>query len=123
MRKVTIGSIISAQRYEKGYSRRIASQGLCSTQMLIKIENDEAETDKFVLDMILQRLGKSSDRLETIISDNEYQKMCCRKAIEVDIWKGRVDEAHNLLENYAIQYSKRNAVHEMFVLQQEVKDS
>jgi len=117
--EVTIGSIIAGERYERGYSRRQVCQGLCSTQMLIKIEKDDAETDKFVLDMLLQRLGKSPDKLESIIADEEYKKIYSRKNIEVAIWKKQLNEARTLLKIYETKYARKNTVHEMFVLRNE----
>lgn len=89
MNNTTIGAIISTLRYEKKCSRRKLCQGLCSTQMLMKIENDAADVDKFMLDMLLQRLGKSSDKLEVILSQEEYDKIYARDYMEELIWKNK----------------------------------
>lgn len=116
MDNTTIGAIIATLRYEKKYSRKKLCQGLCSTQMLIKIENDEADVDKFMLDMLLQRLGKSSDKLEVILSDEEYEKIYARDYIEELIWKNKKHEAGVLLKKYEEQYAKDSNVQKMFVL-------
>lgn len=48
MNEITLGEIIAKIRGKKGYSRKQVCDGLCSTQMLAKIENDEADTDKLL---------------------------------------------------------------------------
>lgn len=116
MDNTTIGAIIATLRYEKKYSRKKLCQGLCSTQMLIKIENDEADVDKFMLDMLLQRLGKSSDKLEVILSDEEYEKIYIRDYIEELIWKNKKYEADVLLKKYEERYARDSNVQKMFVL-------
>jgi transcriptional regulator with XRE-family HTH domain len=116
MDNTTIGAIIATLRYEKQYSRKKLCQGLCSTQMLIKIENDEADVDKFMLDMLLQRLGKSPDKLEVILSDEEYEKIYARDYIEELIWRNEKEQAYRLLEDYELRYAKDSNVQKMFVL-------
>lgn len=116
MNSTTMGAMITSLRCQKNCSRNKLCQGLCSTQMLIKIENDEADIDKFMLDMLLQRLGKSPDKLEVILSDDEYEKIYQRDYIEELIWKSKKDEAIALLETYANDYAKESNVQKMFVL-------
>lgn len=116
MENTSIGAIIATLRYEKKCSRRKLCQGLCSTQMMIKIENDETEVDKFMLDMLLQRLGKSPDKLEVILSDEEYEKIYTRDYIEELIWKNEKEEAEDLLKKYEERYAKDSNVQKMFVL-------
>ena len=116
MSNITIGRIIEKLRQEKNYSRKKLSQGLCSTQMLIKIENNESDVDKFMSDILLQRLGKSPDKLEIIISNEEYRKIHIRDEIEELIWKRKRDEAEKLLSEYEVQYAKDSYVQKMYIL-------
>lgn len=116
MNNSTIGAIIASLRYEKHFSRKKLCQGLCSTQMLIKIENEDANVDKFMLDMLLQRLGKSPSKLEMILSDEEYEKIYARDFIEELIWKKEKRQAYCCLEEYEWRYAKDSNVQKMFVL-------
>lgn len=116
MSNTTIGGIIEKLRVEKNYTRRKLSQGLCSTQMLIKIENNKSDVDKFMSDILLQRLGKSPDKLEILISEEEYRKLYMRDEIEELIWKRKKEEAEALLLEYENSYAKDNTVQKMFVL-------
>lgn len=116
MSNITLGKIIEKLRIEKNYSRRQLCQGLCSTQMLIKIETDQSDVDKFLADILLQRLGKSSDKLEIILSDEEYSKIYARDEIEELIWKKDRDRAEAILHEYEALYARDSNVHKMFVL-------
>lgn len=116
MSNITIGRIIEKLRQEKNYSRKKLSQGLCSTQMLIKIETNKSDVDKFMSDILLQRLGKSPDKLEILISKEEYRKLYMRDEIEELIWKRKKEEAEALLLEYENSYAKDNTVQKMFVL-------
>lgn len=116
MSNITIGRIIEKLRQEKNYSRKKLCQGLCSTQMLIKIETNRSDVDKFMSDILLQRLGKSPDKLEIIISDEEYRKIHIRDEIEELIWKRKRDEADKLLSEYETKYVKDSYVQKMFIL-------
>ena len=116
MSNITLGKIIEKLRIEKNYSRRQLCQGLCSAQMLIKIETDQSDVDKFLADILLQRLGKSSDKLEIILSDEEYSKIYARDEIEELIWKKDRDKAEAILHEYEALYAKDSNVHKMFVL-------
>lgn len=116
MSNITIGRIIEKLRQEKNYSRKKLCQGLCSTQTLIKIENNKSDVDKFMSDILLQRLGKSPDKLEILISKEEYRKLYMRDEIEELIWKRKKEEAEALLLEYEKSYAKDNTVQKMFVL-------
>lgn len=116
MNHTTIGTMLTALRTKKNYTRKQLCRGLCTIQMLEKIERDMCDTDKFLLDMLLQRLGKSPDKLELILSEGEYRRIRMRDLIEELIWKQKKEKAQYLLEKYEEQYAKNNRVQKMYVL-------
>ena len=68
MELVTIGSLIKQLRKEKmGISRKKLADGLCSAQMIYEIERDQYESDPLMIDVLLQRMGKSPDKLERVL--------------------------------------------------------
>ncbi len=109
-----IGSLLRYEREEKNISRERICQGLCAEPMLLKIEENKCETDKLLLDILFQRLGKSPDKLEIIISLDEYTKISARDDIDELICKRKYDEAAELLEAYIIKYEDTNAAHKMY---------
>lgn len=107
--KMTLGSIIATLRNEMCYSRKQVCYGLCTTQMLAKIENDEVDTDKLLLDQIIQRLGKSTDNLEIILSDEEYERIAMREELEQAIWKMKKSNVQTYMQKYIKTMPKNNA--------------
>lgn len=115
MNNTTIGTMLASLRMKKDYTRKKLCRGLCTVQMLEKIERDMCDTDKFLLDMLLQRLGKSPDKLELILSEGEYRRVRMRDLIEELIWRQKKKKAQYLLEKYEEQYAKNNRVQKMYV--------
>lgn len=109
MKKTVLGSIIYDLRTERKYSRKQVSKGLCSEQMLAKIEKDEVDADKLLLEQIIYRLGKSMDNLEIILSDKEYEQITARDNIEQLIWKKDKQELDKCLSEYEKNMPKNNA--------------
>ena len=112
----TIGTIIKELREEQDISRSKLCKGICSAQMLNLIEQDACETDKYMLDILLQRLGKSPDRLELIISNEEYKSMRVRDLIEELCWKKKKEKALYLLEKYMNCFPGKNNVLKIYEL-------
>lgn len=101
MRYTTIGSLISKARKEKkGVTLRKLSNGICSVQMLYQIEKDELESDLLMTDILLQRLGKSPDKLECILQADMYKMVRVRDLLEKSILKGKRALAEYILERY-----------------------
>lgn len=64
---LTIGNLIETLRAEKCISRKALAEGLCSEQMLYDIETDRRESDPLIVDILLQCLGRSPDKLERVL--------------------------------------------------------
>ncbi len=64
MRQNDIGKIIFTLRKHYNISQEMLCSGLCSDATLSRIELGERIPDKFLLDALLQRLGKSPDKLD-----------------------------------------------------------
>lgn len=109
-----IGSILRYERENKNISREKLCCGLCTAQMLNKIEDNKCETDKLLMDILFQRLGKSPDKLELIISEEEYKKICERDDIDMLICKNRLNKAEQKLETYMAQFEKKMYAHQMY---------
>lgn len=104
MRYITIGNLLVQMRREKkGITRKKLSDGLCSAQMLYQIEKDQFETDPLMIDMLLQRLGKSPDKLERILQADMYRMVRVRDLLEKTIYKGKRAPAAYILEQYPVR--------------------
>jgi hypothetical protein len=95
-----VGEIINNLRMEAGISRAVLSKGLMHNRELSRIENGTKIPSKLLLDAIFQRLGKSADRIETILSYKEYQLIFLREKIESSLLKNDIIEYHKYYEEY-----------------------
>lgn len=109
-----IGSLLRYERENNNITRERLCAGLCTSPMLFKIEENKGETDKLLLDMLFQRLGKSPDKLEIILSVEEYNKLRARDIIERLILKNKWVKAEYLLNWYLEQYGECTTVHQMY---------
>lgn len=101
---ITIGSIVENLRLQrKDISRKKLSEGLCSLQRLYDIEKDNCESDTLLVDILLQRLGKSPDKLERVLQADMYRMVRLRDLLEEAIMRGRKTHAERILESYPQQ--------------------
>ena len=77
-----IGTLLRYERENNNISREKLCVGLCTSPMLFKIEENKCETDKLLLGMLFQRLGKSPDKLEIILSIEEHSCNSLKAPIE-----------------------------------------
>lgn len=104
MELVTIGSLIKQLRKEKmGISRKKLADGLCSAQMIYEIERDQYESDPLMIDVLLQRMGKSPDKLERVLQSEMYYMIRIRDLLEKAILKGKKALAESILETYPLK--------------------
>lgn len=114
MVRYNIGEIVKQERERRGISQKELSKGICTAQTLSLIELGETETDKLSMDILLQRLGKSPDKLECILSVEEFRKIDQRMKIESAIRKNEGDKADVLLNAYREIYFSKSKVHKMY---------
>jgi len=110
----TVGAIIRELREERKMTRKKLCRGLCTPQFLAFIENDTCETDQYLFNILLQRLGKCPDKLELILSEEEYRRMRVRDMIEELCWKKKKDKALYLLEKYSHGLARESNVQRMY---------
>lgn len=101
MKCITIGMLIKdTRKARKDMTSQKLSKGICSVQMLYQIERDQCDTDLLMTDMLLQRLGKSPDKLERILQSDMYHMVRVRELLKKAILKGRRTLAEQMLERY-----------------------
>ncbi|MDE6999841.1 MAG: helix-turn-helix transcriptional regulator, partial [Lachnospiraceae bacterium] len=101
MKCITIGMLIKETRKaHKNMTSQKLSRGICSVQMLYQIEKDQCDTDLLMTDMLLQRLGKSPDKLERILQNDMYHMVRVRELLKKAILKGKRALAEQILTRY-----------------------
>ena len=88
-----IGAMIKQMRLEAGVLQKVLGEGLTSTSGLSRIERGEAEQDSFLLSALIQRLGKSMDRFEMTVSNDEYKLILLRAFLQESMSNDNLEEA------------------------------
>lgn len=95
-----LGNILSDLRQETGVAQKEISQGIMSISELCRVELGEQELDYILLESLFERLGKSLDKFELVISEEEFQALLLREKIEDMLRQKNWKEAAELLEQY-----------------------
>ncbi|MDE6054685.1 MAG: helix-turn-helix domain-containing protein, partial [Lachnospiraceae bacterium] len=103
MHYTTVGSLIKKIRTDKKITRKNLAYGICSEHTLGEIEADKYVTDILMIDILLQRLGKSPDKFEMVLSKEVYQMVKIRDLIEKMILQGKRDLAEKMLHRYPLR--------------------
>ena len=82
---------LTKEREKQGISQERLCRGLCAVSALSRYENGERISDRLLMNALIQRLGKSSDQLTTMISCQEYAYF---------EWKRKVQEALRKKKNF-----------------------
>lgn len=69
-----IGNLIKSIRKKEGISQVQLSHGLCSKSAMNKIETGEIEPGKWMADVLLERLGVSSNKYGCLFTSEEQQE-------------------------------------------------
>ena len=72
MRTQGIGEMILRLRIEKRLSQSELGRKIYNKREISRIEMEEIVPDVFALDYLLSRLGKTTDKLEYILTQKEY---------------------------------------------------
>lgn len=110
-----IGKTIKILRMKVGKSREAISHGLCSVTALQRLEAGERFADKKLIDALIQRLGKSSDKFEFVLGKVEYEINQKRIAIDNAFEMKRYDDCRNLLEKFADECKKEDALNWQYI--------
>lgn len=111
-----MGKMLCRLREETGISQMQLGRGLAGVVELSRLENGSMETDVFLLEALLQRMGKSADKLELAISEKEYQIMMLRTMIQEGFCVGDYGIVKILLEEYEAHSDSDKPLHRQFLL-------
>ncbi len=100
MKLENAGKQIKILREKVKLSKNKLCNGLCSVQNLLLIEEGQGLADMLLLVGLLERLGKSADRLTYILTAEEYRRLVLRDKIEEALRFGEISEARETFEEY-----------------------
>ena len=88
--------------------------GVCTPESLRNIEKGKEAVSKLFVEIMFQRLGKSTDKLELIVSEEVYDEEEQWDYFEECLERGGRTEAEKVLERFLANMPKESNVHEMF---------
>jgi len=106
--KNEIGRTIMILRLDAGKSRDEISLGICSSTVLQRLETGERFADKKLIDALIQRLGKSSDKFEFVLGKREYEINQERNAIDHAFEAKDYDACRELLRQFEEKWKEDN---------------
>ena len=112
-----IGEIIFRLREEAGLSQGQLCHGLCSVPQMARMEQDQVTMDYFLLDRFFGRLGKSTERMEYVLTAEAYEIYELQFLIQKSISYQRLEEAEHLLQVYEDKKIANKPLHIQYIWQ------
>lgn len=110
-----VGKMIWKLRERLQINQEYLAKGIISASDLSRVELGTKEIDYFELEAIFQRMGKSLDKLELVLSRREYHLLCLREEIEKSFEKQAYEKVEALLDTYRGYNSSKRNVHRQYV--------
>lgn len=117
MAERTIANLIMELRNEQGINKATLCEGLCDVRTLTRLEMGEDVSDILLMDRLLQRLGKSPDMFEVVLSDDEYDGIVDRDEIEEIIDRNDIPLARKKLREYYETRMEPYSIQQQYVYQ------
>jgi transcriptional regulator with XRE-family HTH domain len=111
-----IGSAIQYFRENYRISQTTLCKGLCSVPTLSRIEAGARDVDSLLLEALLERLGKTPNQFELILTDLDYEAYQSREDIKKHIEEKNVQSADSMLNLYEKIFSSKGSVHKQFIV-------
>lgn len=109
-----IGAQIRELRENQNISLEELALGICTSESLRNIELGKESVSKLFMEIVFQRLGKSTDKLELIVSEEVYEEEELKDSFEECLERGDENRAKEILNYFKENASKDNNVHKMF---------
>lgn len=113
-----IGNIIVRLREERKCSLEQLCEGICSKSHMARIEQNESVPDPFVLDRLFGRIGKSTERLEYVLSKENYELYELQYQVQKEILYRNFEKAEKFLEIYEGKKKAKQPLHRQFIEQE-----
>lgn len=115
MDRRTIGRLVNYERNKRKISAQKLTQGICSLSALQRLESGERLPDFFVLERIIERLGKSVNKIEFLYNEQAYEIYYLREIIEEYLEKKSYDEAEDALAYYMCRPEAKETLHRQYI--------
>ena len=115
MDKNMIGNMVNYERTRKKINLQVLVEGISSVSVMQRLENGERIPDFFVLERIIERLGRSINKIEFLYSKTVYELYFLRVLIERYIEEKNYIEAESALAYYESLKAASETLHRQFI--------
>ncbi len=109
-----LGIMLCNERKKMGEKQKSVAEGIVSISELSRVESGELEVDYFTLQALFERMGKSIDKLELAVSDDEYAYISYRDEIEHSIAERDCERLTELIAGYDTYNDKHRLIHKQY---------
>ncbi|MBQ7360766.1 MAG: helix-turn-helix transcriptional regulator [Lachnospiraceae bacterium] len=95
-----MGDIICRLKHQKKISGKKLCSGICSQSVLFRFESGETPIDYLSLKYLLSRLGKSINKVDNMLNNDDFEFLTLHSMINDFLMSGDVDSAEDLLNEY-----------------------
>ena len=110
------GRYLKDVRLYRGVYQEELGKGICSQDLISKVELGKRYPDKLERDRFLDRLGENGYDFECYLEDEEYEEWLKRRKIIALLHKGRLEEAETRLNEFREEKRKRSKLEQQFLL-------
>ncbi|MDE6622460.1 MAG: helix-turn-helix domain-containing protein [Lachnospiraceae bacterium] len=110
-----LGIMLCKEREKMGEKQKSVAEGIISISDLCRLENGAMAVDYFTLQALFERLGKSIDKLELMISCDEYESIAYRAEIERSIEEWDQEKLEKLILGYGTFNEKKHTIHKQYI--------
>lgn len=119
-----LGTLLKDIRIELQISQEtLIEGGLCTPGMLKKYEKGGKQPEKLLGDALWQRMGKSMEKFQVFLEQDEYELACTRAHIQILIRQGKLARAKEAVCAYEKMDGTDRALHRQFLCLQRAEIS
>ena len=107
------GTLIRKMRLKRKLSVKELAKGVCPSQLLEQIEHNLVDADALLIHILMQRLGGAPDKIEYILTEQDYKWSYALDRFPELVFRGRGDWAYWLLPRLQENPAK-NPVQQMY---------
>lgn len=115
MNKRDIGNLIYYERTKRGIGLPRLTHGVCSASVIQRMEGGERLPDFLVLERLVERLGKSLNKIEFLHNEAAYDIYYLRESIELYVEECKYEEAADALVYYENLLKGREPMHWQYI--------
>ncbi len=115
MNKREIGNLIYYERTRQNIGLSELASGVCSVSVLQRLENGERLPEPLILERLVERLGKSMNKMELLYHKTSYDIYYLREAVECYVEEQQYEEAAEALIFYESLLKGKEALHWQYI--------